>query len=668
MIQAAETSTKAVRRVGNAIGVMGYTRGLRQPSVVARLRRGAQVPAHALEAVEAFVIKRFGPVKPVSVDSSIDPQIVHVVQWGRAILEHAGHPIFDDSLIFKDDEDDADTWTAVQPCLDFSACVTSIDLAMALLEKSAHTAQHDGEGLTASLNALVQKYSKSTEHGMLQGFNAYHFLDAAHSLNIPWFRISPRHVQFGHGASSRVLDSSFTDRTSQIGTNIAREKQLGAQVLRSAGLPVTNHKIAASADEAVRIANHFGYPAVVKPADLDGGVGVAAYLLDENAVRKAFERARTSSKLILVEKHFMGRDYRIQLVNGEVQGILERVPGGVTGDGQHTIRQLVERQNHERAHATDDRRYLHAIAMDEDAEAMLTHTGLNWSSVPPQGVFVRLRGAANVASGGVPTPIAVETAHPDNIDLAIRAARTLRLDVAGVDLLIPDIAKSWLTSGAIICEVNAQPQMFTTMHKPMLNSLFNGAEGRIPVVLVLSPGPGETVSAALHERMRGSWPGTGLSNWECAKIGTKPISGKPLTLFQGGRALMHDTDVDAIILWACADAAGSSWPVDKVDLIVLAGNGEPETADSEKIMLQLAKSAAWLQPGLVLADAGSAAALSAANYLKDGSPCHAIGAKGGSETAGQLADAAFTYLATGSIPTAPRQTRASKAGSAAEAA
>ena len=188
---------------------------------------------------------------------------------------------------------------------------------------------------------------------------------------------------------------------------------------------------------------------------------------------------------ILVEKHVQGRDYRIQVVNCEVHGVLERVPGGVRGNGEDSVRTLLERQNHERETAEDDRRYLHTMLFDEEAKELLVDQHLDWNSVPAHGRFVRLRGACNVASGGVPLPVPLHKVHPDNLSLVLRAARVLRLDVAGVDLLIPDIEHSWLESGASICEVNAQPQMFSTLHKPMLASMFKGGNGRIPVVIIV---------------------------------------------------------------------------------------------------------------------------------------------------------------------------------------
>lgn len=651
-----QNDTRPLHRLRESAGVLGFTRGLSQPSLVTKLFSGPAPSDEAIRMVDQFVRGHFGDIKELPGREAIDVQVAHVLEWTRAILEKNGHVVFEDARVWKDAGDEPNIWSVAQPCGEFKACIATIDFAGALLH---HAGDPKHKAHLPVFDALLKKFSKVLKDGVIQGFNTFHFLQAARDLNIPWSRLSPVHIQFGMGASSRILDSSFTDRTSQIGTNLARNKVVGASVLRGMSLPVARHKLANSADEAVRIADNLGYPVVIKPADLDGGVGVAAYLLDAEAVRRAFTHALTCSKSILVEKHFMGRDYRIQLVNGELLGILERQPGGVVGDGQHTVRELVERQNHERATAKDDRRHLHAIKFDNDAEALLSHAGLSWASVPGPGQFVRLRGAANVASGGIPIPIPREAAHPDNLDLAIRAARAFRLDVAGVDLLVPDIGKSWLSSGAIICEVNAQPQMFTTMHKPMLQSLFGGTEGRIPITLILSAGPGETVSTALHDRLQTVLPDAGLANSRDCRIGSKPLSRAPLSTYQGGCALIRDPAVQAIIQSTCSDSAGSSWPFDRIDMLVLAGDVQKDTEESEATLSRLAQSACWLRPRHVLVDGSSSACVAAMQYLSDEFSCEVVG-KGESpaRAAELLAEATFALLQAESTPV--KQTASTK--------
>ncbi len=119
------------------------------------------------------------------------------------------------------------------------------------------------------------------------------------------------------------------------------------------------------------------------------------------------------------------------------------------------------------------------------------------ASVPAPKQWVRLRRTANVATGGMPVSVLAQV-HPDNRLLAVRAAKALRLDLAGVDLLIPDIRRSWRKSGAGICEVNSQPSLGQITSAPVyaqiLRRLVRG-DGRVPILLVLGA-PAESRCAA----------------------------------------------------------------------------------------------------------------------------------------------------------------------------
>src|SRR5690606_32496452 len=101
-----------------------------------------------------------------------------------------------------------------------------------------------------------------------------------------------------------------------IGTRVARNKAMATHTLRQAGLPVPQHRFVRDADEAVRYATQLGWPVVVKPADLDGGRGVAAGLTSAEAVRKAYAQARKLSSSILLEQHIAGKDYRLIVLHG----------------------------------------------------------------------------------------------------------------------------------------------------------------------------------------------------------------------------------------------------------------------------------------------------------------------------------------------------------------
>ena len=48
---------------------------------------------------------------------------------------------------------------------------------------------------------------------------------------------------------------------------------------------------------------------------------------------------------MIVETYVAGNDYRCLVIGGKVAAIAERVPASVIGDGEHTIRQLVDNDN-----------------------------------------------------------------------------------------------------------------------------------------------------------------------------------------------------------------------------------------------------------------------------------------------------------------------------------
>lgn len=296
---------------------------------------------------------------------------------------------------------------------------------------------------------------------------------------------------FGQGRKSRWLKSTFTDLTSYLGSITASRKDATSEILARHGLPVARHFAAKNEEEAVKHASCLGYPVVVKPADLEGGKGVHAGLISEEKVRQCYRDAVRHSRLILVEKFHEGRDYRLTVLNGNLIKAVERIPGGVTGDGEHNVQELLQLAE---ASPESQRRILERgeslLSLDQEAQDLLLEAGLTADSIIGADRFIKLRRRANVSTGGT-TRLVMDQVHPANRKLAERAADVMRLDMAGIDLLIPDISKSWLETGAIICEVNAQPQLgennIPGLYSQFMFSLVDG-NGHIPIALILAHG------------------------------------------------------------------------------------------------------------------------------------------------------------------------------------
>lgn len=291
-------------------------------------------------------------------------------------------------------------------------------------------------------------------------------------------------------------------------------------------------------------------------------------------------------------------------LDGQVVWAVERVPGGVVGDGESTIEQLVQRENTTALRRAGPEQTLKPLALDAEAQAQLAKQSLRLSDLPTAGRFVRLSSIANVATGGRPVPV-MEHVHPDNKALAERAARALRLDIAGVDLLIPDIGQSWRNGGAAICEVNAQPDLGATtalhLYGEVLTARVAG-EGRIPVIAVVG---GERASRFIQRCVQEikSTRRIGWMTHQAIGIGITTLQRGKFKSFSGAQILLTDACVEAVLFQIAADdAVRTGLPVDQLDAAIIV---EPLTPVQLQQELEKSLRPASQQPVLMAEDVAS---------------------------------------------------------------
>jgi cyanophycin synthetase len=280
---------------------------------------------------------------------------------------------------------------------------------------------------------------------------------AAEERDIPWLRLNEYSlVQMGHGKYQQRIQATVTSKTPHIAVEISSDKEETNRILGDLGLPVPQQRLVYSSSEAVRSAERIGFPVVVKPFNANHGRGVSLNLTDFEHVRIAFERAREISRGVIVEKFITGFDHRILVVNGEVVAAAKRVPGHVVGDGKQTIGELVAEVNRDPRRGIGHEKILTRIEIDYQAERLLELLDYTTDTVPEAGETVYLRSTGNLSTGGTAVDV-TDVMHPDNREMAVRAAAAVGLDVAGVDFLTDDISQSHKEFGGAICEVNAAP-------------------------------------------------------------------------------------------------------------------------------------------------------------------------------------------------------------------
>jgi len=408
-------------------------------------------------------------------------------------------------------------------------------LAVRLLNHLIYESEPDFD-FVHELETNVIKLSERLAYGPSTGA----IVQEANRRGIPVLRLDPRRslVQLGHGKYQRRIWATVTSETANIAVDIASNKELTNRLLHEVGIPVPHAQVVQDVDAAVRAARRIGYPIVLKPLDGNHGRGVCINLQSDEEVREFFPEARGESRggSVVVESFISGKDYRILVVNNEVVAVAERVPAHVIGDGEHTIAELIDIANADPRRGVGHEKILTRISIDTQTRELLERDGLTLSDIPSRGSIIQLKLTGNMSTGGTSIDRTDEI-HPDNVKIARQAAMVVGLDIAGIDLITEDIARSVRQTGGAICEVNAGPgfRMHTNpteghprhAGRAVVDMLFpRAAPSRVPIVAVTGTNGKTTTSRMIAHIMKIAGKSVGLTTTDGIYIdGTQIMSG-----------------------------------------------------------------------------------------------------------------------------------------------
>jgi cyanophycin synthetase len=266
-------------------------------------------------------------------------------------------------------------------------------------------------------------------------------------------------LELSDGARSLFVNKTKTPFLSAVHSKIVTDKLLSSRMLEAAGLPVAPKQLSAGVSAADEKFLETHREIVIKPNRADRGVGVTERVRSLDALHSAFAKACAYGP-VLLEKYVYGKEYRILVIDGRAVATLERKPLVIIGDGVSSVKSLLERLNSDPRRGPASRNHaLRPIKFDQNMNDRLRRLRLRLEDTPAAGEKLQLSFANHLDSGGVACD-RTDEAHPDNLRLAIAAARLFCVDVAGIDMICPDIA-SPLKSGdqAAILEVNPGPDI-----------------------------------------------------------------------------------------------------------------------------------------------------------------------------------------------------------------
>lgn len=419
-------------------------------------------------------------------------------------------------------------------------------------------------------SALIARMARlgAVMHGRQPGEVARSMMRAARARDIPFYRVVPgqRMLQYGQGKYGRHFFGTGSQCDSSTGTMLQHNKVISNLLVRRLGFPGVEHEVADTAENAVRLASRIGYPVVIKPVDGREGRGVTAGVTTAEEVGVAFAEANAiSPRNVIVERFVAGEDVRLYTFCGRFNYAVTRSPPRLTGDGKHTVMELIDLENQRRPAEGWPKK----LKVDPAMLAFLQKQNLRPNDRVPADQVVTLRSVANASAGGT-IAVVTDRVHADNQRMAEAIARCFRLDTIGIDFLTADFTKSWRDVGCAVIEVNSSPNILSAVPVALLlERTFPGkSTGRIPSAVVVSADPArvkEVLPVLQREGLTVGYVETGSSS-----LGGEPRASEHVRLAERVQALLLDPACEALVV-ACTpeEIIGQGLPLDRCDLCVI---------------------------------------------------------------------------------------------------
>ncbi|MBM7066253.1 hypothetical protein [Actibacterium sp. 188UL27-1] len=276
-----------------------------------------------------------------------------------------------------------------------------------------------------------------------------------------------RHIgEIHHSNTRRVFVGNALSVNADAASALAADKTYTANRLAAAGLPTApgclivsdrfRRGLALKSPAAARalppdktaqtFAETHGYPVFVKPNKGAEGADVTCANNPKDLQADVADLLSHTTHA-RIEAAIPGADYRLLVLDGRVRAAYRRASLTITGDGTSSVADLIATKLDALSQTGRGRRI---ASTDPRLVRSLTAAKLTLDDIPHSDQTVALLPNANLSTGGTLTDL-TDQLPQTAAEVAIRAADTLRLRLAGVDLMAERLTQPTLL------EINSAP-------------------------------------------------------------------------------------------------------------------------------------------------------------------------------------------------------------------
>ncbi len=209
------------------------------------------------------------------------------------------------------------------------------------------------------------------------------------------------------------------------------DKHYFKKLLHDNGIAVSGAHVVTSLEEARDVFDSMQKPVVVKPRIGTRARHTTTNIHTRDEFDAAYKLANEICAYMLIEEHYEGAVSRATVVGGKLEGFLQMMQARITGDGVHTIAELITQKNMSRHERVAE------VLLDDEHRAFLSRSGYTPESVLPNGVTTDLSRRTGRFEGGATREMR-DSVHPSLRAKIEQAAHILKTPLVGFDIIIPD--------------------------------------------------------------------------------------------------------------------------------------------------------------------------------------------------------------------------------------
>lgn len=248
------------------------------------------------------------------------------------------------------------------------------------------------------------------------------------------------------------------------------DKWLLKKKLKEANIPVPQGARVSSLKGALKVFKTLKKPVITKPSLGSRGRHTTTFIHTEEELAQGFKVAQTLSLFVVIEEMLMGSVYRATYVGGEIVGILRGDPPRITGDGLHSIGELIAKKNKEKDSRVKD------VIITKKTIEFLNRQGFSLDTVLETNKTIDLSEKIGTSYGGFAAEDSPKT-HPKTLAYLKKAGDLLNAPVIGFDFIIPHIEEDPDNQHWGIIEANSLP--FINLHHFPLEGPSKNVAGKV---------------------------------------------------------------------------------------------------------------------------------------------------------------------------------------------